>query len=107
MLFGLIFLVPLLGAAVGAPSDALSDALADALADAGIDDRFIVSVRDQVTPGTSALFAMISTTVLDEVRDAVGVDRPDVIFTYLDHEQERALVEVFGDEDRLDQSGHS
>lgn len=103
MLFGLIFLVPLLGAAVGAPSDAVSGALADA----GIDDRFIVSVRNQVTAGASALFAMISTTVLDEVRDALGVDRPDVIFTYLDHEQERALVEVFGDDDRLDQSGRS
>jgi uncharacterized membrane protein len=92
MLFGLIFLVPLLGAAVGAATGALSGSLADV----GIDDKFIDGVRDQVTPGTSALFVMSSEAVLDKVRDAFGDDRPELIFTNLSNEQERALIDVFG-----------
>ena len=72
MLFGLIFLVPLLGAAVGAATGALSASLADV----GIDDTFINGVRDQVTPGTSALFVMTSDAVLDKVRDAFGDSHP-------------------------------
>ena len=54
LLFGLIFFVPLLGAAIGAATGALSGSLADV----GIDDSFINRVRDQITPGTSALFVM-------------------------------------------------
>ncbi len=56
LLFGLIFFVPLLGAAIGAATGAL----AGSLTDVGIDDRFINKVRDEVTPGTSALFVMTS-----------------------------------------------
>ena len=54
LLFGLIFFVPLLGAAIGAATGAL----AGSLTDVGIDDTFINKVRDQITPGTSALFVM-------------------------------------------------
>jgi uncharacterized membrane protein len=93
MLFGLIFLVPLLGAAIGAATGALSASLADV----GIDDKFIAGVREQVTPGTSALFVMSSDAVLDKVRDAFGDQHPELIFTNLDNEQERALQEVFGE----------
>ncbi len=92
LLFGLIFLVPLLGAAIGAATGALSASLADV----GIDDEFIEGVRDQVTPGTSALFAMTSDAVLDKVHDAFRDAHPELIFTNLDDEQERALAEVFG-----------
>ena len=55
-LFGLIFFVPFLGAAIGAGTGALSGSLADV----GIDDDFIRQVREKVTPGTSALFALTS-----------------------------------------------
>ena len=92
MLFGLIFFVPLLGAAVGAATGAL----AGSLTDVGIDDRFINKVRDQVTPGTSALFVMTSDAVIDRVRDAFAAHRPsELIFTNLSEEQENALREVF------------
>jgi uncharacterized membrane protein len=92
MLFGLIFFVPLLGAAVGAATGALTGSLADV----GIDDSFINRVRDQVTPGTSALFVMTSDAVLDKVRDAFAGDGPnELIFTNLTSEQEAALREVF------------
>ena len=55
-LFGLIFFMPFLGAAIGAGRGALSGSLADV----GIDDDFIRQVREKVTPGTSALFALTS-----------------------------------------------
>jgi uncharacterized membrane protein len=92
MLFGLIFFVPLLGAAVGAATGALTGSLADV----GIDDGFINKVRDQVTPGTSALFVMTSDAVIDKVRDAFAGHGPnELIFTNLTSEQEAALREVF------------
>lgn len=91
MLFGLIFLVPLLGAAVGAASGALSASLADV----GIDDKFIAEVRERVTPGTSALFLLSSDAVVDKVREAFAGHRPQLIFTNLDSEQEKALMGVF------------
>ena len=92
MLFGLIFFVPLLGAALGAATGALSGSLADV----GIDDGFINKVRDQVTPGTSALFVLSSDAVMDKVRDAFSGRQPtELIFTNLSEEQETALREVF------------
>ncbi|MCK0113588.1 DUF1269 domain-containing protein [Ornithinimicrobium sp. F0845] len=94
MLFGLIFFVPLLGAAVGAATGALSGSLTDV----GIDDSFINKVRDQVTPGTSALFVMTSDAVIDKVRDAFTDQQPHLIFTNLTHDQEAALRLVFQDE---------
>jgi uncharacterized membrane protein len=92
MLFGLIFFVPLLGAAVGAATGAF----AGSLTDVGIDDGFINKVRDQITPGTSALFLMSSDAVIDKVKDAFAGHEPsDLIFTNLSSDQEAALRQVF------------
>jgi uncharacterized membrane protein len=94
LLFGLIFFVPLLGAAVGAASGAL----AGSLTDVGIDDNFINRVRDQVTPGTSALFLLSSDAVIDRLRDAFTADdKPELVYTNLSSEQEAALREVFAE----------
>ena len=94
LLFGLIFFVPLLGAAIGAATGAL----AGSLADVGIDDSFINKVRDQVTPGTSALFVMTSDAVMDKVQDAFQDNQPsELLFTNLTNEQEQALRQVFED----------
>jgi uncharacterized membrane protein len=92
MLFGLIFFVPFLGAAVGAASGAL----AGSLADVGIDDDFIRSVRDKVTPGTSALFLMTSSAVMDKVRAAFEENglSPELIQSNLSSEQEAELREM-------------
>ena len=95
MLFGLIFFVPLLGAAIGAASGAL----AGSLRDVGIDDGFINRVRDEVTPGTSALFVLSSDAVMDKVREAFSANRPELIFTNLSTEQENAIREVFAEEE--------
>lgn len=93
MLFGLIFFVPLLGAAIGAAAGALSGSLTDV----GIDDSFIKKVRDEVTPGTSALFAMTSDAVVDKVHEAMKDNPGELIFTNLTSEQETALREVFAE----------
>src|SRR5262245_41710231 len=66
LLFGLIFFVPLLGLAVGAAAGALTGSMADV----GIDDGFIKEVRDNVSPGTSALFLLSTDAVIDKVRQA-------------------------------------
>lgn len=95
MLFGLIFFVPLLGAAIGAAAGAVGGALTDV----GIDDDFIKRVRDQVTPGTSALFVMSSNAVVDKVKEAFAGSSPELLFTNLSDEQERAIREAFAEED--------
>ncbi|MEV0289294.1 DUF1269 domain-containing protein [Kribbella sp. NPDC050820] len=94
MLFGMIFLMPFAGAAIGAASGAI----AGSLVDVGISDDFIKSVRDQVTPGTSALFLLSSDAVQDKVRAAfaaTGLQMPQLIQSNLTAEQEAALREMF------------
>jgi uncharacterized membrane protein len=93
MLFGLLFLVPLLGAAIGAAAGALVGTLSDV----GIDDEFIKRTRDQVTPGTSALFVLTSDAVRDKVQDAFAGQRADLLFTNLSKEQEDTLREAFAE----------
>ena len=97
MLFGLLFFIPLLGMAIGAAMGAL----AGSLSDVGIDDEFIKRTRDEITPGTSALFLMSSDAVLDKVKAAFGDTfvggRPQLIHTNLSDAQEAALRQVFGE----------
>jgi uncharacterized membrane protein len=94
MLFGLIFFIPLLGAAIGAATGAL----AGSLTDVGINDDFINRVRDSVTPGTSALFVMSTDAVVDKIRDALAAGpKGELIFTSLSADQEAALREVFAE----------
>ena len=92
LLFGMVFYVPLLGAAIGAATGAL----AGSLTYVGIDDVFINKVRDQVTPGTSALFVLTSEEVMDRFRKALAGHQPaDLIVTNLSGAQEAALRSVF------------
>ena len=93
LLFGLIFFVPLLGMAVGAAMGALSGSMADV----GIDDDFIREVRQQVTPGTSALFVMTSNAVADKVIDEFKTSGASLVSTNLSTEQEAKLREAFAD----------
>lgn len=93
LLFGLIFLVPLLGMAVGAAMGAL----AGSLTDVGIDDAFIKAVREEITPGTSALFLLSSDVVIDKVHAALEGQPMELVKTNLSTEQEDKLRDVFGD----------
>jgi uncharacterized membrane protein len=94
-LFGLIFFVPFLGMAIGAASGALFGSMADV----GISDSFIKSVRQKVTPGTSALFLLSAEAVIDRVSDEFKDNRPELISTNLSAEQEAKLREAFAHED--------
>lgn len=94
-LFGLIFFVPFLGAAIGASMGALSGSLADV----GIDDDFIKQVREKVTTGTSALFALTSdASAPDKVIDELKHYDFEIISTNLPEEQEKQLREAFAQE---------
>jgi len=93
LLFGLIFFVPLLGMAVGAAMGALSGSMSDV----GIDDDFIRSVRDNVTPGTSALFVMTSNVVADKVLDEFKSTGASLISANLSEDQEARIREAFAD----------
>jgi len=91
MLFGLLFFVPLLGAAIGAGLGALTGSMTDV----GIDDNFINSVKQRVTPGTSALFLLSSDAVIDRVKDGFAGFNPELIASNLSTEQETKLREIF------------
>ena len=94
-LFGLIFFVPFLGAAIGAGMGALTGSMADV----GIDDDFIKQVREKVTEGTSALFALTSgATAPERVIDELKQYDFEIISTNLPEEQENKLREAFAQE---------
>lgn len=95
MLFGLIFFVPFLGAAIGAATGALFGSMRDV----GISDEFIRDVREKVTPGTSALFALTSGANQEKVADEFRGIQAELIRTNLSDEQEAQLREAFGVED--------
>ena len=91
-LFGMIFFVPFLGAAIGA-------GMGSAMSDVGIDDDFIKQVREKVTEGTSALFALTSgATAVDKVVDELKAYDFEIISTNLPEEQEKQLREAFAQE---------
>ena len=93
LLFGILFFAPLLGVAIGAALGAW----AGSMTDVGVDDDFITSVRDKVTPGTSALFLMTSEAVMDQVAEAMAGQEMELISTNLSADQEMALREAFAE----------
>ncbi|HXP18122.1 MAG TPA: DUF1269 domain-containing protein [Streptosporangiaceae bacterium] len=95
LLFGLIFFIPILGLAIGAATGAIIGSMADV----GISEEFIRDVRQQVTPGTSALFLLSSDAVFDRVRDEFKDSGAELISTNLSSEQEARLREAFGSDD--------
>jgi uncharacterized membrane protein len=93
-LFGLIFFVPFLGAAIGAGTAA---SLSTSLENEGIDEEFIKRVGEEVTKGTSALFALTSGAADHEEVVAQLTQQYDfeVIWTDLPKEELQKLREVF------------
>ncbi|MCO6043159.1 DUF1269 domain-containing protein [Aeoliella sp. ICT_H6.2] len=66
-LIGLLFLNPLLGAAVGAGAGALSGLFTDI----GIDDKEMKKAGESFTPGSSALFVLVRKATNDKVLDGL------------------------------------
>ena len=92
-LFGLIFFVPFLGAAIGAGTTAL---LWSSLEEEGIDEGFIKRVSEKVTEGTSALFVLTSEAKLDEVIEELKhYDDFEIVSTDMLAGKEKRLREAF------------
>jgi len=86
-LIGLIFLMPLFGAAVGAASGALGGALTDV----GINDRWMKDTAASIEPGTAALFVLVRKVTADKVLEGLKGEGGKVMKTSLDHTKEAAL----------------
>jgi uncharacterized membrane protein len=86
-LIGLIFLMPLAGAAIGAASGAISGALTDV----GINDRWMKQTSAAIQPGTAALFLLIRKVTADKVLEGLRGEGGTVLRTSLDHTKEAAL----------------
>ena len=65
MLVGLLFLSPLVGAAIGAGAGALSGSMTDV----GINDDFMRKLGETLTPGSSAVFILARKFTTDKVVD--------------------------------------
>jgi len=91
MLIGLIFLAPVLGMAVGA----VSGALGGKFADIGIDDDFIKTVGEEIDPGESALFMLVTDAQTDRVVEELEPYNPQLLETNLSTEDEEKLREEF------------
>jgi uncharacterized membrane protein len=92
MLFGLLFFIPIFGLAVGAAAGAI----AGSMSDVGIDDKFIKQVGESITPGSAALFLLVSNVTVDKVLDQIKDMKFEVLQTNLSHEQEGQLRTALG-----------
>ena len=101
LLFGLLFFIPLLGMAIGAGMGALMGSMTDV----GIHDDFIRKVRDEVTPGTSALFVMSGNVVADRVLAEFKDTGAHLASSNLSSEQEAKLREVFAEDEAQTPAG--
>lgn len=86
-LIGLIFMVPLLGAAVGASAGAISGALTDV----GIDDKFMKELAASMNAGSSVLFVLVRKATPDKVLAELQGTGGKLLKTSLTHEDEAKL----------------
>jgi uncharacterized membrane protein len=82
-LVGSVVLMPVAGAVVGAATGELVGKLRKS----GIDEAFVRRLREQLTPGTSALFVLSSDADMDRVKDAFHDQHAELIWTDLSPEQ--------------------
>src|SRR5215472_17035691 len=89
-LIGLIFMMPLAGAAIGAASGALGGAFTDV----GIEDNFMKEAADSLQSGQAALFLLIRKMTTDKVLAALEGEGGTVLKTSFDETKEQALREA-------------
>jgi uncharacterized membrane protein len=92
MLIGLLFLNPLLGAAIGAGAGAISGKFSDL----GLDDKMMKDVGQSLKPGSSALFVLLRQVTADKVLDGLKqfAGKGKVYQTSLDKDDEKTLREA-------------
>ncbi|MEI7814048.1 MAG: DUF1269 domain-containing protein [Coriobacteriia bacterium] len=84
-LFGLLFFVPLFGMAIGAGMGVIMGAIEKS----SIDKQFTDKVREQVKPGTSALFMVLHSATMDKFMAAIEPFGGTVLQTSLSDEDEK------------------
>ena len=89
----MIFLVPLVGAAIGAASGALGGWLTDV----GVNDTFMKEVAESLQPGNAALFLLIRKLTTDKVLEDLKGVGGKVLRTSFDHTKEDALRNALAD----------
>ncbi|WP_295449465.1 DUF1269 domain-containing protein [uncultured Thiodictyon sp.] len=89
MLIGMLFLNPLLGAAVGAGAGALSGRFTDL----GINDQFMKDLAEHFQPGCSAVFILVKKATPDKVLEGLEQfkGKGKVIQTSLTKDEEQGL----------------
>jgi uncharacterized membrane protein len=86
-LIGLLFLNPLLGAAVGVTAGAVSGALTDV----GINNNFMKEIANGFQNRSSALFVLVRKVTPDKVRAELEGSGGKILQTSLTHEEEAKL----------------
>jgi uncharacterized membrane protein len=86
-LIGLVFMMPLAGAALGAASGAVSGALTDF----GIDDAFMKDAAQVIPPGGAALFVLVRKMTTDKVLDGLKGVGGTVLRTSFEKSKEEAI----------------
>jgi uncharacterized membrane protein len=97
MLIGMVFLNPLLGAAIGAGAGALSGKFTDL----GINDDFMKGLAESFQPGCSAIFVLVRKATEDKVLEGLAsfAGKGKVLRTSLTKDEEaglRAVIEGQG-----------
>ncbi|WP_328998158.1 DUF1269 domain-containing protein [Kribbella sp. NBC_00709] len=92
VLLGSLFFVPVIGGVAGAAIGAISKMTQDA----GITKEQLHKIRTEVTPGTSALFAVTEQGDLDRVGERFHGMHSKLIDTNLTEAERQVLLETFG-----------
>ncbi|WP_316526622.1 DUF1269 domain-containing protein [Kitasatospora brasiliensis] len=87
---GLLFFMPLVGAAVGGATGAAIGASTDI----GVDDDFMRQVGEHLQPGTAAVFLLVRTATADKVVPALARYGGRIIQTSLSAESEAELAAI-------------
>ncbi|GID30862.1 DUF1269 domain-containing protein [Paractinoplanes brasiliensis] len=90
LLFGMLFFVPVLGMAVGAGLGALTGKIAKN----AINKDFQERIRDELKPGTSALFMVVEAVTPDKAVEALSKYGGTVLKSSLPKETEEELQEA-------------
>jgi uncharacterized membrane protein len=89
-LIGMLFLNPIVGAALGAGAGAISGRFTDV----GIDDKFMKDAASALTPGQAALCVLVRRVTADKVLPEMSHFGGTVLRTNLSAEQEGKLREA-------------
>jgi uncharacterized membrane protein len=92
LLLGSLFFLPLIGAAAGAAIGGY----AKATQGVGISKEQLETIREKITPGTSALFLVTEAGNLDLVGERFHGSHMKLIDTNLTDAEKRVLLETFG-----------